>query len=196
MIGGLHTVSELRDWLAALDFQIGVINRGFAELDDTWSKRDPDGRADWARDWAALTTRYGVAHGVATSALSIAKTDLQPDWMNPAELPWRLVDKAIRQNPPAETKGDLQELYRRLAGARGANLDFSKTPQPARGEDVDLAVYQLADGALRAGERLGGHAAPWLALLGVVAAAGCVAYVASPFVEAERWKRKLRRAAA
>jgi hypothetical protein len=176
VIVGLHTVAELRDWLRALDYQIAEIEAARLEVSPTWLVRDPAGFAAWTAEWSAFRARYADAHNVADGQILLAKIELRPDTLITAEQAWQVVAYALQQEPGGpEHRGDFQELYRRLVAARGANLDFSKTPQPAKGSDVDLILYQGADGLIKHGEAATTAAFPWLVIGGAAAAAWIVA---------------------
>ena len=63
-IAGHHTVAELKDWLAALDYQAGQVAQAYAAFAPKWRARDDGGAAatDWENDWKALKARYAAAH--------------------------------------------------------------------------------------------------------------------------------------
>jgi hypothetical protein len=176
VIVGLHTIAELRDWLKALDYQIAEIERARLEVAPAWLVRDPAGFAAWTAEWSAFRSRYTDAHDLAQGQILLAKTEWTPDNLNTAEVAWQVVAYALRQDPGGpEHRGDFQDLYRRLVAARGASVDLSRTPQPAKGTDADLIVYQGADGLIKAGEAATSAAFPWLVIGGAAAAAWIVA---------------------
>lgn len=165
-IGGLHTVAELQDWIAGLDFQIGtvtaaVMSRGYAHPDF----------AAWSADWNAMLARYGAAHADAERAIDVAGGWYEPPAeVLPAEREWQAVERALNPDPggPAAPR-NYQGLYNRASAMTGP-IDLSKTPQPRRGTDADLGAYKAADAGARAAEKAAGAASdatPWVLLGGV-----------------------------
>jgi hypothetical protein len=147
-----HTVAELRDWLAALDYQIGQVAAAHAAFATIWELRDPVAHHEWAGDWKALQTRYGIARAKALGAIGRAQLEFGvPDSMIPVEDEWQGVLHALSHTVGVTAKGDFQDLHDRLVAAQGKPIDLSKTPQPTA-TDADLGAYKIADAAIRAGE--------------------------------------------
>jgi hypothetical protein len=149
---GRHSVGELRDWLASIDYEMAQIASAYGLFAPVWQAQDPGSHQDWAADWAALQTRYGAARGRAQSLLARARLELGiPDSVLPAEDEWQAVRHALARTPGQVAKGDLQDLYARLEGAQGKPVDVSRVPQPTA-PDADLAAFKAADATIRAGE--------------------------------------------
>ena len=146
-----HSVAELRDWLAAIDYQMGQIAAAYAAFASTWQARDPVAQHEWLADWQALHTRYTLARARAEGAIGRAKIEPAPDSLIPAENEWQGVLHALSRTVGVTAKGDFQDLHDRLVAALGKPIDFSKMPQPTA-TDADLSAYKVADAAIRAGE--------------------------------------------
>jgi hypothetical protein len=147
-----HSVAELRDWLAAIDYQIAQIAAAYAAFAPVWQSRDAATHHDWSDDWKALQTRYGVARAKALGAIARAQLEFAlPDSMIPVEDEWQGVLHALSHTPGVSAKGDFQDLHDRIVVAEGKPIDFSKMPQPTA-TDADLGAYKAADAAIRAGE--------------------------------------------
>jgi hypothetical protein len=178
MIGGLYSVAELRDWIAAIDVEVAVVEKGRGETLPAWAARDAAAAARWASEWKAFRDRWDRARLVAVTEIEVARFDYtRPDSLIVA-FAWPVVARALRTVAGVESPGDFQELYRRLALARGGNLDFSRVPQPGTGNDFELVIFKAADGTIRAGEQGARDAAaalsPWLLVAGLVLVASLV----------------------
>jgi hypothetical protein len=155
-IAGHHTVAELREWLAAIDYQVGQVADTYAVFTPAWSTLDPSAYGDWSSDWDAFRARYARARDAAVRAIETARFVPIPDGAYPVDDEWNGVHRALRQSDgPAYAKGDFQDLYARIALARGAPIDMSQTPQP-QATDVDLAVFDGAGNLVQAGRDAAG----------------------------------------
>lgn len=144
---GAHTVAELQDWIAALDFQIShvtaaVMGRGSAHPDF----------AAWSNDWNAMLLRYGAAHAAADTAIAVGSSLFSPPAaVLPAEGEWQGIERALNPDPGGPSMPrNYQGLYNRASAMVGP-IDLSDTPQPRKGTDVDLGVYKAADTTIRVG---------------------------------------------
>jgi hypothetical protein len=156
---GQHTAAELRDWLAAIDYQIDQVRHAYDQFAAMWHVRDAGAESDWKQEWHALLDRYGVARSSAQIALGLAKLDVAvPDSLIPVETEWQAVHHALAPTPGTVSKGDFQDLYGRLVEARGKPVDMSKVPQP-KALDADLATYKAADQVIRTAEEVARGAA-------------------------------------
>jgi hypothetical protein len=185
---GKPTVAELKDLLAAKDYTIGQLDRAYADFAPTWVARDSAAFTDWTSDWNAFHKRYDTARTAAQRAIDFAKLNVAPESLLVAEDEYGAVLKALKQIDGTITKGDLQDLYDRIAGA-GKTPDLSRTPQPAA-TDMDLRAYSAADRTLKAVEAVGKAAAkpaaslftPRTVLLGFL----CVGLIAGVAAAARR----------
>ncbi len=151
-IVGHHTVAELREWLAALDYQVGKIEEAYSAYQSHWRLVDRAAWEDWGRDWNVFKARYGAAHTAAQSVIQRAAYLAIPDSLLPVEDEWKGIHHALTVSPDGPyVKGDLQDLYNRLAAARGAPIDMSKMPQPTA-TDADLSVFNGTGAVLDAGK--------------------------------------------
>jgi hypothetical protein len=147
-----HSVAELRDWLAALDYQTGQVAAAYAAFAPGWQTHDAAAHQDWSADWKAFQTRYGIARAKALGSIGRAQLEVAvPDSMIPVEDEWQGVLHAVSRTRGLTAKGDFQDLHDRLVAAQGKPIDLSKTPQPTA-TDADLGAYKIADAAIRAGE--------------------------------------------
>jgi len=147
-----HSVAELRDWLSAIDYEIGQVGAAYAAFAPAWQAQDSAAHQDWASDWKSLQSRYGAARAKAQSVLDRARFVVGvPDSMIPAEDEWQGVVRALAKTPGAIAKGDFQDLCNRIGTAQGRPVELSKIPQPTAA-DADLNVFKAADTAIRAGE--------------------------------------------
>jgi hypothetical protein len=149
---GLHSVAELREWLAAMDYEQAQIASAHDAFAATWAVQDAAAATAWAGDWKTLRARYGEARAKAQGAIAHAAHDPRPDNLIPVEDEWVAIERALARNPGTMSRGDLQDLYGRLAAAQGKPMDFSRMPQPTASADADVAVLKAADAAIRAGE--------------------------------------------
>lgn len=156
---GHHSAGELRDWLAAMDYQVAQIAKAYAAFAPTWKAQNAQALADWTHDWNEFQSRYGVAHALARMAIVKATLTPVPDSLIPVEDEWQRVHNALTQSPGTISKGDLQDLYNRLAAARGTPIDMPKTPQPTAA-DADLHVFKAADAVAKGAEDLTHHLPP------------------------------------
>lgn len=144
-----HTVAELRDWLAAIDYQVNQVAAAYVAFVPTWQAKDATAYAEWAADWQRFQTRYAAAHAKAQRA--IARAFGMPDSVSPVEDEWQEVLHALSRTAGVSAKGDFQDLHDRLVAVLGKPIDLSKTPQPTA-TDADLDAYKAADAAIKAGE--------------------------------------------
>jgi hypothetical protein len=154
-----HSVAELRDWIAAIDYQMGQVGAAYAASAASWQAGDRAGEHDWLADWQALHTRYTLARARAEGAVGRAKLEPAPDSLISAEDEWQGVLRALSRTVGVTAKGDFQDLYDRLVAATGRPIDMSRTPQPTA-TDADLRAYRIADAAIRAGEAAARQVAP------------------------------------
>ena len=157
---GHHTVAELRDWLAAVDYQANQIAGSFKSFAPTWSAHDGATARDWSSDWSAFLSRYRTARARALLVIGRAQVELGiPDSVIPVEDEWQGVQNALARTPGSIAKGDFQDLYNRLSAAQAKPIDMSATPQPTA-VDADLGAYKAADAVIRAGENVARTVAP------------------------------------
>jgi hypothetical protein len=142
---GTHTVDELKEWLAALDYQVERVEA--ARAASTWQRSDPAGFAAWAVDWAALRRRYDAAHAFAQGAVDDPVTSFFGS-VGAVGNEWEAVARATTQVEGTQTRGDLQELVDRFNVGDGKRITFPDNPQPTA-KDFDLAGYQAADTVIR-----------------------------------------------
>ena len=143
---GMHTVRELRDFLAAKAKERDETSRQGAAALPAWQKTDAPAAAAWASDLAAANAAFD--HAASAAQLTI---DLVPDALagvTPIPEPpgmgasvWQGVLEASKPYP------DLQARLR----AAGAVLEPYKVPQPTAA-DPDLEAYKAADTSVRAVE--------------------------------------------
>lgn len=133
---GKHTVAELKDLVDAKDYTLKQIESLFkqAPVND---KR----LGDWITDWGKLRSRYNAARLKANDA--ITGFHILPDSASPAEDEYNAIIMALQPAYPSESKGDLQDLYRRIVDM-GLKPDLSETPQP-KAIDPDLNVVKASD---------------------------------------------------
>lgn len=149
---GHHSAAELRDWLAAIDYQIEEVRRAYAAFASTWRAHDAGAEGAWKHDWTALLSRYSAARTKAEGAIARAHGDaFVADSLYPVEDEWQAVNHALARTPGSVVHGNFQDVYERLSAAMGRPIDLSRTPQPTA-LDVDLATYKAADTVIRAGE--------------------------------------------
>jgi hypothetical protein len=155
-VGGFHTVAELKDFIAAKDYQIAQTEK--VAFDPAIVARltagDISQQVKWANDWGAMKTRYNAVRGPAMLKVSAASVVPIPNNTIPAEPEYQAVFKAVRQSgiDGQQTPGDLLELMGRLGklpmdpAAPAIKVDESGIPQPTA-PDLD---QQLRNAALAA----------------------------------------------
>ena len=157
---GHHTVGELRDWLAAIDYQAAQVASAYAAFAPTWQVQDAPAHREWAGEWTSLQSRYGAARARAQGAITRAKLEIGiPDSMIPVEDEWQGVLHALAKTPGTSAKSDFQDLYNRLVAAQGKPIDMSKIPQPTA-VDADLSAYKAADTVIKTGEAVARKVTP------------------------------------
>ena len=157
---GHHTVGELRDWLAAIDYEAAQVASAYAAFASTWQAQDAPAHHEWAAEWKSLQARYGVARARAQGAIMRAQLEIAiPDSVIPVEDEWQAVLHALSKTPGTTTKSDFQDLYNRLVAAQGKPIDMSKIPQPTA-VDADLSAYKAADTVIRTGEAVARKVTP------------------------------------
>ncbi len=142
---GTHTVDELKEWLAALDYQTGRVES--ARGASSWQRSDPAGFAAWAVDWSALRRRYDAARKFAQGAIDDPVTSFFGS-VGTVGNEWEAVARATTQVEGRQTRGDLQELVDRFNVGDGKRITFPDNPQPTA-KDFDLGTYKAADTVIR-----------------------------------------------
>jgi hypothetical protein len=140
---GNPTFDELDELIAAKDATIQAITKESLRVLPEWRASAPATAQAWATEWDALRSRYNAARALRTKTTSLAL---------PPEVIWHRVMHSIRaawdetgsvtQSAP-ESRGDLQDLSRRL-GAVGGKPDFGQVPQPVA-TDPALELFKAAD---------------------------------------------------
>ncbi len=180
MILGQHTLGEVRDLLAAKDYEHGQMQLAADAAKGAIAAADPS----WFADWRAFLDRYNAARVQAKIVLSLGpQTGVRAE-VQPAEGLWKQILLTLTKDPSKPfTDTDEQGLFNRLQKA-GGKPDVSKVPQPATA-DVDLGIFKTADDLTKQVDKVlppspAKNPWPWVlggfGLLGV----GYVAYRASP----------------
>ena len=145
---GQPSASELQDLLKSHDYEISQIKVGYDKIRPSWEASDPAAAAAFAKDWADFQTRYTTASAVATGAIA-SMLGLTGFPSPQVSLAWYAVLRAMKQDDGTISKGDLQDLYNRLAAAGASSaIDLSKMPQPTS-VDADLETFKAADAATK-----------------------------------------------
>ncbi len=184
MILGQHTLGEVRDLLAAKDYEHARIQAAYDAAPANVDAKDPA----WKSDWAAFLDRYKSARlkALAEIAAASAVTVGPALTVLPAEGTWKGILATLTKDPSKPyTDTDEQGLFVRLQKA-GVTPDVSHVPQP-QSADVDLGIYRGADDLLKGGAAAVSAATnagtsavkknPWPFILGGLAVVG-VGYVA------------------
>lgn len=139
---GDHSVAELRELLAAKDYEQDQIEIAVQKLGDALHQ-DPT----WQAEWSALQKSYQAARKVA--AARIAATSIVPANYDPAETEFQGILRSLTLNPGHYTRGDIEDLYIRLR-AIGGTVDESHVPQPSASADSEMVAFKKLDAAAKA----------------------------------------------
>jgi hypothetical protein len=146
---GVPSIYDLQKLLEAKDYELDQLGAHYATAAATWGLSDPTAYAAWGQDLQALTKRYNDAKALANVEIAAAKLNfLIPNTEIGAADAWNGILAAVHHDP--EQAGDLTDLDRRLQHATGVATDYSKNPQPEKGMDADLNLYNAAGKALDA----------------------------------------------
>lgn len=145
------TASELRDLLAAKDYEIQQLTAAYLAFQPTWALKDAQAALLWAAAFAVLTDRYQKARQDAQAYLDAIDSGPVPPSLAPANQIWTDVLRSLRPEAPKVVKDDIQDLTNRLVAA-GATVDTSQEPQPSS-PDIDLEYIKTTDAAAKALQR-------------------------------------------
>jgi len=146
---GVPSIYDLQKLLEAKDYELDQLGAHYATAAATWGLSDPTAYAAWGQDLQALTKRYNDAKALANVEIAAAKLNfLIPNTEIGAADAWNGILAAVHHDP--EQAGDLTDLDRRLQHATDVATDYSKNPQPEKGMDADLNLYNAAGKALDA----------------------------------------------
>lgn len=179
-VGGLYSIAELADLVAAKDVDVKVLGTDSQRFMPQWQQSDPATAGNWQADYTALMARYNAARADAEAAIAASQTGLSsliPANMitAPGDVQYQGLLSALNENwktNDASTPGSIEDLRARLSQA-GAQLSTYSVPQPRAGTDADMNTLQAADRALNSVATLGGFlpatlfGMPTLAVLGV-----------------------------
>jgi len=165
-----HTVHELSDLVAALQFQVDQIDAAYNAAKSAWSAADNAGFLSWETAYnSALTVWVPVRERARAVIVATAATGNDWDWVPTIEITGEdSFDSVAKAFKPFV---ELDRELRQSAAFPKADLPtYAGTPQPTA-PDFDLATYQIADSTMQAIKKAAGSlqaklevAAPWLAL--------------------------------
>lgn len=140
MINGQYSVAELKDLIAAKDFDLAQLGQHYADYSPTWVTQDSTSYVAWTNDWNALQSRYASTRSSAETTITEAAFIVEPDSLIPADAEYKAVLAAVNPSWAQNTNapGSLGDLDLRLTKASGAPTDYSGQPQPTPGSDADL----------------------------------------------------------
>jgi hypothetical protein len=177
-IAGVPTIAEVKELIAAKDAAISQLGLAYAQYLPQWLAKSSglagqDALA-WKSDFDALAARYAAARTSVLSDAAVYSPLGAFDSVKPDPGGWDSIMAAVRQAWPAatETKGDLQELDRRLEAA--GKVPAYNIPQPTVDNDADLRMFKAADVAAKGLEKLGGQSTN-VALVALVVVGGVLA---------------------
>lgn len=179
-VGGLYSIAELIDLVAAKDVEVKTLGNDSANFLPQWQASDAATAGNWQADFTSLMGRYNAARADAEAAIAAAHSglgNLVPDNLttNPGDVQYQAILSALNANwrtNDASTPGSIEDLRARLSNA-GASLSAYSVPQPRTGSDASINVLHAADSALNSVATLGGvlpatlFGMPTLAVLGV-----------------------------
>lgn len=140
-VGGLYTVAELRDLIAAKNKEVEVLTADGNKFLPTWRETDPMAADAWANDLATLIRDYDAAIAIANKTITEGR--LLPENMSPADSEYRGVLTAVNNlwQQKTDGPGSLGDLRSRLQAA-GAVMTAYAVDQPKKGSDFDTSVYR------------------------------------------------------
>src|SRR5579859_1422642 len=148
-LGGLYTIAELSDLIAAKDVDVKVLGTDSQAFMPRWQQADPATAGNWQADYTDLVSRYQVARADAEAAIAAAHSGLGtlvPDNMmtSPGDVQYQELLSSLNANwrtNDASTPGSIEDLRTRLQAA-GARLSTYSVPQPRAGTDADMNALQ------------------------------------------------------
>lgn len=143
-VGGLYTVAELKDLIAAKDADLANLAVLTKQAFQSWQTKDSNSANAWHNDYQSLLSRYATAK---TQGASMAWSAFMPDSMTPADDAYKGVLTAINPLWQSNTNapGSLGDLNLRLAqGSQQALANPRPIPQPSPSSDFDLKRMQNA----------------------------------------------------
>lgn len=145
-IVGQHTVTELRDLLAAKDLEVSALGKAYQSYKSQWDLKDAAASAKFDTDYKKLRDRYFIARKDAIKRISKADNSSISPFVITAEDEWQDVLKSLKAagDPGPTTIGDSMELYGRLANVGGPNPLPNGEIQPEYGSDFDLNTFNKA----------------------------------------------------
>lgn len=150
-VAGVPSVAELRDLVAAKDFEMAAMTKSYADWSPAWVAKDPAGYIDYTNDWDALQKRYASARHMADNDFSGVGTVIASAALDETQIPaadgWNAILSALKRDPTTISKGDLQDLYNRIVASGAPSPDFTGMPQPKKGSDADLNLLNDLGGA-------------------------------------------------
>ena len=175
-IGGLYTIAELKDLIAAKDVEVAVLDKDGAAFMPSWQQNDPIAADNWATDFAALKSDYQAKRSFAQSEISTSAWTPLPANTIPADPAYRAILASLNSlwESHGIGPGSLSDLRSRLTAA-GGKASVYTVPQPKAGSDADLNTYKAADTTLKAIAAPGGISLTTWAAIGAVSLVGIAA---------------------
>jgi hypothetical protein len=135
---GEQSLAELKDLLAAKDKEFAVITNALASTPQT-SWPNTALYTDWMNDWTALQARYNAVRKLAQGDIDTGNWQPVPLSIQPAQMRWNDVIKAIQPVYNTTTKGDLVDVHARLNAVQ--KIPVYTVPQPLKSSDFEQTVF-------------------------------------------------------
>jgi len=150
---GQHTADELQDLVDAKDTIVSTLKREYDALAGAWQAKRPADDEDWRSDFERFSARYAKARKDARFALARASVTPLPGSAIPAEDEYEGILRALTVvRNGSYQKGDVQDLYNRLADFKGSSFAIP-TAQPRATSDLDARYYATSGKVLKAADQ-------------------------------------------
>lgn len=142
MVGGQHTVAELKDLLAAQMYSVNQTQKAINDNTPSLALH-PDDYVLLLNDWNVLLARWNQA---AAAAQKVIDAWHPFDTLAIAENEYVGILKALQITYPQlyTSPGDLIDIVQRLKKLN-VTPDYSQMPQPTAGSDADFQVLQTTN---------------------------------------------------
>lgn len=156
---GKHTIAEIRDLMATIDFRVKAVFNLIAKVNGAqgaFTPGHPGVTSETVAKWNVWLNNWrNVENEVANLLTAIMISNPLVSASNfPAEDQWTKIRCAINKScdDSFNDPGDMMSNILRIQNEAGEKIDERNHPQPDAG-DPDFSAFLKVDGAIRAGEK-------------------------------------------
>ncbi len=176
-VAGKHTISEIRDLMATVDFRIKATFALIAKINGAqgaFTPGHPGISSNAIAAWNVWLTHWReVQDKVATVLVALRVSDpLVPADFQPAEDQWLRLMCAINRScdDTHADPGDMSNVIGQIEEEAGERIDESERPTPTAG-DPDFGAFLKVDAAIKAGEKAAASSSGVIAAVAIVGVA-------------------------